>query len=88
MIKRSCFDESCNGRLDECKLQFPVEVRGGSEPGDKILVCDECLKVFFVTKSPLCGVCGKKQNNHDHVSDGDPISIDKEENWPKHKFRP
>lgn len=89
MAKRRCLNEgSCPGDLDECSLQFPVEVRGGLEPGDKIFVCNVCMKVFFITKSPLCGVCGKKQKNPDHISKNAQISVDREQEWPKHKFRP
>lgn len=90
MAKRNCINAgSCPGYLEECDLQFPIEVRGGLEPGDKIFVCNVCMKVLFVSKKPRCSVCSMPlMNKAAHFQDGKQIFADGERIWPKHKFRP
>lgn len=88
MAKRICLNEgSCPGYLNECNLQFPIEVRGGLEPGDKIFVCNVCMKVFFVNKRLRCSVCGMAFHNPIHFHEDVQIFADSELLWPKHRFR-
>ena len=89
MAKHRCLNEgSCSGNLDECNLRFLIEVRGGLEPGDKIFVCDTCMKVFFINKRPRCSVCSMPLSNPTHFYKGEQLFVDSEKFWPKHKFRP
>lgn len=88
MTKRGCLNKAtCPGYLDECSLEFPIEVRGGLQSGDKIFVCNVCMRVFFVTQRPLCDVCGMTLFNSAHFYYKEQIIADREKLWPKHKFR-